>query len=152
MPAAGNAISTGVGGGAMGSKRAALAGAALLSIAQYAHAQNFNQMIAFGDSTTDTGWFARAPTGSGFAAAIFNGFIKNSLAVGGNAHFTGPGAGNAQILGSFFGLPAIPANAGGTNYAIGGAFDGATLGPGFQTCSRRLTASPIRISLVQRRR
>jgi outer membrane lipase/esterase len=114
-------------------KSAALAGAALLTIAQYAHAQNFNQMIAFGDSTTDTGWFAHAPTGSGFAALIFGGFIKNSLAVGGNAHFTGPGPGNAQILGSFFGLSANAANTpGGTNYAIGGAFDDATLGPGFQ--------------------
>ena len=117
----------------MGFKSAALAGVALLSIAQYAQAQNFNQMIAFGDSTTDTGWFARAPTGSSFAALIFDGFIRNSLAAGGNAHFTGPGPGNAQILGSFFGLAANPANSpGGTNYAIGGAFDGATLGPGFQ--------------------
>lgn len=38
----------------MGLKGAAVAGAALLSFVQYAHAQNFNQMIAFGDSTTDT--------------------------------------------------------------------------------------------------
>jgi outer membrane lipase/esterase len=117
----------------MGLKKAALAAATYLSLAQYAQAQNFNQLIAFGDSTTDTGWFAHAPTGSGFAAAIFDGFIKNSLANEGNAHFTGPGPGNAQILGSFFGLSASAANTpGGTNYAIGGAFDGATLGPGFQ--------------------
>ena len=137
----------------MGFKSAALAGLALLSIAQYAQAQNFNQMIAFGDSTTDTGWFARAPTGSSFAALIFDGFIRNSLAAGGNAHFTGPGPGNAQILGSFFGLAANPANSpGGTNYAIGGAFDGATLGPGFQNCSRPLTASPTRISRAPPRR
>jgi outer membrane lipase/esterase len=68
-----------------------------------------------------------------FRRAHFDGFIRNSLAAGGNAHFTGPGPGNALILGSFFGLAANPANSpGGTNYAIGGAFDGPTLGPGFQ--------------------
>jgi outer membrane lipase/esterase len=114
-------------------KKAFLAGAALLSVAQYAHAQNFNQMVAFGDSTTDTGWFAHAPTGSTFLAQIFDGIVKNAIAAGGNAHFTGPGPGNAQILGGFFGLPANPANTpGGTNYAIGGAFDDAFLGVGFQ--------------------
>jgi outer membrane lipase/esterase len=126
------AVVTGCWESAMRLKSAVLAGAALLTVAQYAHAQNFNQLNAFGDSTTDTGWFARAPTGSTFAALVFDGIVKDALAAGGNAHFTGPGAGNAQILGSFFGLPALPTNAGGTNSAIGGAFDGATLGPGFQ--------------------
>ncbi len=58
------AVAIGCWGNAMGLKSAALAGAALLTLAQYAHAQNFNQLNAFGDSTTDTGWFARAPTGS----------------------------------------------------------------------------------------
>ena len=116
-------------------KKAALAGASLLCLAQPAHAQNFSQLIAFGDSTTDTGWFANASTGTpgSFGAFFADLLIKNALANGGNAHFTGPGPGNAQILGGFFGLPANPANtAGGTNYAIGGAFNGATLGPGFQ--------------------
>ena len=81
-------------------------------------AQNFKQLIAFGDSDIDTGWFAHASTGS----PIFDFWIANSIANGGNAHFTGPGPGNAQILGGFFGLPANPANTpGGTNYAIGGA-------------------------------
>jgi outer membrane lipase/esterase len=104
-----------------------------LSFNQFAHAQNFNQLIAFGDSTTDTGWFARASAGTTFGAQIYNGFIQNSLANGGNAHFTGPGPGNAQILGSFFGLPANPANTpSGTNYAIGGALDDGFLGPGFE--------------------
>jgi phospholipase/lecithinase/hemolysin len=63
-------------------KKAALAGAALLSFNHFAHAQNFNQLIAFGDSTTDTGWFARASAGTTFGAQIYNGFIKNSLAKG----------------------------------------------------------------------
>jgi phospholipase/lecithinase/hemolysin len=114
-------------------KKAALAGASLLCLAHHAHAQNFNQLIAFGDSTTDTGWFANASVGSGPLGPLFDQLVRFSLANGGNAHFTGPGPGNAQILGSFFGLPANPANTpGGTNYAIGGSFNDATLGPGFQ--------------------
>lgn len=94
--------------------------AGLLCYAQCANAQNFNQLIAFGDSATDTGWFAHASTG----IPIVDFWTANALAAGGNAHFTGPGPGNTQILGSFFGLSANPANTpGGTNYAIGGAVD-----------------------------
>ena len=108
-------------------KRALLACAAFFCFAPLAEAQQFNQFLAFGDSTTDTGWFANAklspipnPFDAGVAAAV---------AAGGNAHFTGPGLGNAQILAGFFGLTANPANTpGGTNYAIGGAFDNG--GPG----------------------
>ena len=44
-------------------KTALLAGAAFLSLAQYAQAQNFNQLLAFGDSTVDTGWFTGATSG-----------------------------------------------------------------------------------------
>ena len=111
-------------------KRSLLAGAALLFFAPVAEAQNFNQLIAFGDSTTDTGWFAHASTGIPALDAL----VQNSLAAGGNAHFTGPGLGNAQILGGFFGLSANPANTpGGTNYAIGGALDDAAFaGPGVE--------------------
>jgi outer membrane lipase/esterase len=116
-------------------KKAALAGASLLCLTYHAHAQNFNKLVAFGDSTTDTGWFANASPvlpDNPFAPLIRE-IIQNSLANGGNAHFTGPGPGNAQILGSFFGLPANPANTpGGTNYAIGGAFNDAILGPGLE--------------------
>ena len=57
--------------------------------------------------------------------------VKDAVAAGGNAHFTGPGQGNAQILAGFFGLSANAANTpGGTNYAIGGAFSGTALGIG----------------------
>ena len=92
----------------------------LTGLAGGARAQNFNQLVAFGDSTTDAGWFARASTG--FPGEDF--LIANSLANGGNAHFTGPGPNNSQILGGFFGLQVNPANApAGTNYAIGGAVD-----------------------------
>ncbi len=107
--------------------RAALLGAMLVAVAGPATAQSFNQFAAFGDSTTDTGWFAHASTG----IAPYDAAIAASLAIGGNAHYTGPGAGNAQILAAFFGLTANPANTpGGTNYAIGSAIDNGT--PGFE--------------------
>jgi outer membrane lipase/esterase len=71
------------------------------------------------------------------AENTYDRWIMNSLALGGSAHFTGPGPGNAQILGSFFGLSANPVNQPpgggvGTNYAIGGAFNDATLGKGIE--------------------
>ena len=115
-------------------KTALLAGAAFLSLAQYAQAQNFNQLLAFGDSTVDTGWFTGATSGPHSTGIFFyDTAIAAGLKAGGNAHFTGPGPGNAQLLASFFGLSANSVSAtGGTNYAIGGAFDDATLGPGFQ--------------------
>ncbi|MGO9684670.1 MAG: autotransporter outer membrane beta-barrel domain-containing protein [Beijerinckiaceae bacterium] len=107
--------------------RAALLGALLVAVAAPATAQNFNQFAAFGDSTTDTGWFAHASIG----IPSYDASIAASLALGGNAHYTGPGAGNAQILAAFFGLTANPANTpGGTNYAIGSALDNGT--PGFE--------------------
>jgi outer membrane lipase/esterase len=109
-----------------------LAAAALLFFTR-AEAQSFNQFVAFGDSTTDTGWFAHASTG---IPTVDTQLIPSALANGGNAHFTGPGLGNAQILAGFFGLSANAANTpGGTNYAIGGALNdsgpAAILGPGF---------------------
>jgi outer membrane lipase/esterase len=108
-------------------KRALLACAALLCFAPTAEAQQYNQLIAFGDSTTDTGWFRNAVL-SPFPNA-FDPAVAFAVANGGNAHFTGPGPGNAQILAGFFGLTANAANTpGGTNYAIGGAFDNG--GPG----------------------
>src|SRR5262249_4055640 len=79
------------------------------------------------------GWFAHASTGIPAVDAL----VASSLAQGGNAHFTGPGLGNAQILAGFFGLSANAANTpGGTNYAIGGALNDSGLasivGPGFE--------------------
>ena len=107
--------------------RALLSVAALafgVAAASGASAQTFNQFIAFGDSTTDTGWFANAELAPTIPGNPFDVAVANSLAAGGNAHFTGPDPGNAQILASFFGLTANPANTpGGTNYAIGGAYD-----------------------------
>jgi outer membrane lipase/esterase len=107
--------------------KALVAGAALMAFTQVAAAQTYNQLIAFGDSTTDTGWFANSKLSP--IPNLFDFAVASSIAAGGNAHFTGPGPGNAQILAGFFGLTANAANtAGGTNYAIGGAFDNG--GPG----------------------
>ncbi|MGP0095099.1 MAG: autotransporter outer membrane beta-barrel domain-containing protein [Xanthobacteraceae bacterium] len=103
-------------------KQALLAGAAVLCFTQTAEAQQFNQFFAFGDSTTDTGWFVNGKLSP--VPNAFDLFVASAVAAGGNAHFTGPGPGNAQILAGFFGLTANAANTpGGTNYAIGGAFD-----------------------------
>jgi outer membrane lipase/esterase len=121
-------------------KRAFWVGAALLCSTQFAEAQKFNQLIAFGDSATDTGWFAHASTG----IPIVDFWTANAVAAGGNAHFTGPGPGNAQILGGFFGLSANSANTpGGTNYAIGGAVD-YLVPPGYPgTATGNLSPNPL---------
>lgn len=106
-------------------KQACFAGAALLCSVQLAGAQNFNQLVGFGDSTVDTGWYTGVSSGvhsTGISSVDTS--IAASLAAGGNAHPTGPGAGNAQILAGLFGLSANSASqAGGTNFAIGNAVD-----------------------------
>ena len=40
-----------------------LAAVALLCVSQPATAQNFNQVVGFGDSTLDTGWYTGASSG-----------------------------------------------------------------------------------------
>jgi len=103
-------------------RHALLAGTLLIGAVQAAEAQQYNQLTAFGDSTTDTGWFANSKLSP--VPNLFDAGVAFAVANGGNAHFTGPGPGNAQILAGFFGLTANAANSpGGTNYAIGGAFD-----------------------------
>jgi outer membrane lipase/esterase len=106
-------------------KQACFAVAALLCLTRLAQAQNFNQLIGFGDSATDTGWFTGATSGphsTGFAP--FDAAVAAALAAGGNAHWTGPGPGNAQILAGYFGLSANAVGTqGGTNFAIGNAVD-----------------------------
>jgi len=109
------------------------AAATVLLLTRSADAQHFNQFLAFGDSTTDTGWFANASTGVTGAPLNIDQLVTNAKAQGGNVHFTGPGPGNAQILAGFFGLSANPANTpGGTNYAIGGALSDSGLGLFFE--------------------
>ena len=44
----------------MNLKQVSFAVAALIGLPQLAEAQNFNQLVGFGDSTTDTGWYTGA--------------------------------------------------------------------------------------------
>jgi outer membrane lipase/esterase len=128
------------GAASMKLKSAFWVGAALLWSTQLAEAQHINQLVGFGDSATDTGSFAHTSTG----IPLVDFWIASSLAAGGNAHFTGPGTNNTQILGGFFGLSANPANTpGGTNFAIGGAVD-FLVPPGFPgTATGNLFPNPL---------
>src|SRR5215471_9132402 len=106
-------------------KQIGFAVAALLGLIQPAEAQSFNQLVGFGDSTTDTGWYTGASSGPhSTGIASVDASIAASLASGGNAHPTGPGLNNAQLLAGFFGLSANSASMpGGTNYAKGNSVD-----------------------------
>lgn len=108
---------------------AVLGTAPLVLLGNAAQAQSFNQFVAFGDSSIDSGWWKAY-----FASNSTNGNanestrIINALANGTNGAPVGAGnLSNSQILSSLFGLTANPANqVGGTNYAIAGAVDAAT--------------------------
>jgi len=111
-------------------------------ISQPVRAQSFNQFIGFGDSSIDSGWWAGAlavpPRCDSVAVPCTTGnplqdaLIRNALANGGAGAPVGVGFINSQILASYFGLTALPANQpGGTNYAIGGALDNRNAANGF---------------------
>jgi outer membrane lipase/esterase len=106
-------------------KQVAFAVAVSFGVPQLAEAQNFNQLIGFGDSTVDTGWYTGVTSGLHSTGVMStDAQIAASLAAGGNAHPTGPGLGNAQLLAGFFGLSVTSASqSGGTNFAIGNAVD-----------------------------
>ena len=73
----------------------------------------------------DTGWYTGAKSGPHATGVVsVDASIAASLAAGGNAHPTGPGLGNAQILAGLFGLSVNSASQpGGTNFAIGNSVD-----------------------------
>src|SRR5579863_7550909 len=127
-------------------KQACFAVAVLLCLTQLAQAQNFNQLIGFGDSATDTGWFTGATSGPhSTGVGPFDASIAAALAAGGNGHWTGPGPGNAQILAGFFGLSANAVGMpGGTNFAIGNGVD-FLVPPGFlpPTATGNLFPNPL---------
>jgi phospholipase/lecithinase/hemolysin len=106
--------------------------------ASQAAADQFNQFLSFGDSTLDSGWWSGAlqgqcdgapspcTTGSTFKNAV----IGNAIALGGGVVGAPVGVGqmNTQVLAGFFNLTALPVNQpGGTNFAIAGATDAATV-------------------------
>jgi hypothetical protein len=104
-------------GESMAAYRTALAFGLLLAPVGAA-AQSLTGSFAFGDFTTDSGWYRTSSSGSaGFGARIAAG-----VALGGRATPGGPGLMNSEVLAQHFGLGAAPANMpGGTNFATSGA-------------------------------
>ena len=107
--------------------------------ASQAAADPFNQLVSFGDSTLDSGWWSgalqgqcdSAPTPCTTGSTFKNTVIGNAIALGGGVVGAPVGVGlmNTQVLAGSLNLPALsalPANQGGTNYAISGATDAAT--------------------------
>ncbi|MET3931401.1 MULTISPECIES: autotransporter domain-containing protein [Lysobacter] len=89
--------------------RSVLAAALALATAP-AFAQDYSQTVFFGDSLTDAGYFRPAIIAqAGSAGALLGKFTTN------------PGLVWSEQLATELGTNASPFNAGGTNYAIGGA-------------------------------
>lgn len=118
----------------MKSTLCSVACASVLAIALpiQAKAQSYNQFLALGDSTIDSGWWKAALPGNATGKAAKDTLIAASIAQGGTGAPVGAGyLMNTQILASYFNLTAIPANqTGGTNYAISGAVDAAVAANG----------------------
>ena len=92
---------------------------ATLSCAHPSTAQPFNQVIIFGDSNVDSGYYkALSSPGDG---APYN-MLWPSAGADAGSPTTNPGAMSADVLAAHFGLTVKPANqTGGTNYATSGA-------------------------------
>ena len=91
----------------------------VLGTAGTAGAAGFDQLVVFGDSTLDSGYFAYTTSGSD----SFNTQMQAALAKGLTGGWAGDGTMNTIMLANKFGLSLAPSNApgGGTNYANGGA-------------------------------
>jgi phospholipase/lecithinase/hemolysin len=101
---------------------------ALVSFAQRAAAQPFSQVIVFGDSNVDSGFYKALASPGGSTA--YNNLWPSAVAHGAGVPTTSPGLMNSQFLAAFFNLTANPANTmGGTNYATSGAKNETTNGP-----------------------
>lgn len=102
--------------------------AAATTLASPAAAQSFTQFFAFGDSTTDSGYFryqiGSQPFNSNLGGANSNNTKFNTSVLNGGGLPTTPyGVENSQVLAAYFGLTANPSDqpGGGTNYAASGA-------------------------------
>ena len=85
-----------------------------------AASQSVGQVVVFGDSTVDSGWYRNAASNS--TNATYNTDFAIAVTQGGGTATTNPGPINSQLLAGFFGLTANPANTpGGTDYATGDA-------------------------------
>ncbi len=79
----------------------------------------FSKLIVFGDSTVDSGYYRALPSPGG--GTTYNAYWAAAVAAGAGAPTSSPGQVYPQVLASYFGLKADPANQGGTNFATSGA-------------------------------
>jgi len=92
----------------------------LAVICSPAASQSVSQVVVFGDSTVDSGWYRNAAPNS--TNATYNTDFAIAVTQGGGTATTNPGPMNSQLLAGFFGLTANPANTpGGTDFATGDA-------------------------------
>ncbi|HUD87919.1 MAG TPA: FG-GAP-like repeat-containing protein [Xanthobacteraceae bacterium] len=95
-------------------------GVALLSFVQRAAAQPFSQVVVFGDSNVDSGYYKALSSPGG--SSTYNSLWPSAVADGAGAPTTNPGLLSSQFLAAFFNLSANPVNTtAGTNYATSGA-------------------------------
>jgi outer membrane lipase/esterase len=98
----------------------ALVSFAQSAAAQRAAAQSFSQVIVFGDSNVDSGYYKLLSNPGG--GTTYNTDWPIAVAHGAGAPTTNPGLMSPQFLAAFMNLTANPANtSGGTNYATSGA-------------------------------
>jgi outer membrane lipase/esterase len=97
----------------------AVVAVSLLVGSKPASSQALNQFIGFGDSSIDSGYYRSLASPGG--GATFNSFWAAAVAAGAGAPTTSPGLMNSQALAARFGLSALPADQGGSNYATSGA-------------------------------
>jgi outer membrane lipase/esterase len=88
-----------------------------LSVSSLAGAAVFDQFLAFGDSTLDTGYFRYHSSGY----APFDNQMALSVQAGATGGWAGNGVMNTTVLAEKFGLNDAPVDHGGGNYANGGA-------------------------------
>jgi outer membrane lipase/esterase len=95
--------------------------AMLLSYPPQSVSQPFSQVIVFGDSNVDAGYYKMLSSPGG--GTTFNSLWPTAVARGAGAPTTSPGLVYPGYLAAYFGLTANPSNAtgGGTNYATSGA-------------------------------
>ena len=95
--------------------------ATLLSHPPQSAAQPYSQVIVFGDSNVDAGYYKMLSSPGG--GTTYNSLWPSAVAHGAGAPTTSPGLVYPGYLAAYFGLTANPSNAtgGGTNYATSGA-------------------------------
>jgi phospholipase/lecithinase/hemolysin len=95
--------------------------AMLLSYPPQSTAQPFSQVIVFGDSNVDAGYYKKLASPGG--GATYDSLWPSAVQHGAGAPTTSPGLVYPGYLAAYFGLTANPSNAtgGGTNYATSGA-------------------------------